>query len=164
MSTDQVYKVDTKSDHAQIVLNPFSIYILMGLAAMLLQKLLPLPSVLTGTIPRLIVAAIMLLNLIIGLAASKRMLAAKTSLNPHRPTTALVLSGPFRFTRNPLYLGLTAFYTGLMLVFELTWGLLLLPVVIWLITVWVILPEERYLEEKFGTEYINYKSRVRRWI
>ena len=164
MSTDHVYKIDTKSDHAHIILNPFLIYILLGLLAALLQKLLPLPSILTGTIPRMIVAAVMLINLIIGLAASRRMLAAKTSLNPHRPTTALVLSGPFRFTRNPLYLGLTVFYAGLMLVFDLMWGLILLPVVIWLITSWVIVPEERYLEQKFGTEYLAYKSRVRRWI
>ena len=164
MSTDQIYKTEPKSDHAQIVLNPFFIYILVGLFALLLQILLPLPSVLTGTMPRLIVAAIMLINLVIGLAASKRMLAAKTSLNPHRPTTALILSGPFRFTRNPMYLGLTVFYTGLMIVFDLTWGLLFLPIVIWLLTVWVIMPEEKYLERKFGAEYLDYKAKVRRWM
>jgi protein-S-isoprenylcysteine O-methyltransferase Ste14 len=164
MSTDQAYETDFKNDHAQIVLNPFFIYILLGITAVFLQRLLPLPAVLTGEIPRTIVAALMLANLLIGLAASRRMLSAKTSLNPHRPTTALVLSGPFRFTRNPLYLGLTVFYAGLMLVFQLTWGLILLPVVIWLITTWVIVPEETYLEGKFGREYLDYKSRVRRWI
>lgn len=164
MSTDQAYQMESKSDHPQIVLNPFFIYILMGLCAVLLQKLLPLPGVLTGAIPRTIVAATMVINLIIGLAAARGMLTAKTSLNPHRPTTALVLSGPFRFTRNPLYLGLTVFYAGLMLVFELTWGLLLLPIVVWLITIWVIVPEEKYLEQKFGADYLDYKARVRRWM
>ena len=156
--------MNAKSDHAQIILNPFFIYFLLALFAVLLQRFYPLPVVLTGAIPRMIVAAIMVSNLLIGLAAARGMLTAKTSLNPHRPTTALVLSGPFRFTRNPLYLGLTVFYAGLMLVFELTWGLLLLPIVIWLITTWVIVPEEKYLEQKFGMEYLNYKSRVRRWI
>lgn len=156
--------MNTKSEHAQIVLNPFLIYFLLALFAILLQRFLPLPAILIGTIPRTIVAAIMLINLAIGLTAARGMLTAKTSLNPHRPTTALVLSGPFRFTRNPLYLGLTVFYTGLMLVFELTWGLLFLPIIVWLITIWVIVPEEEYLEQKFGTDYLNYKSRVRRWI
>jgi len=156
--------MNSKKDHAQIVLNPFFIYILLALCAVLLQRFLPLPAVLTGQLPRMLVAAIMLINLMIGLAAARGMLTAKTSLNPRRPTTALVLSGPFRFTRNPLYLGLTVFYAGLMLVFELTWGLLLLPIVVWLITVWVIVPEEKYLEQMFGTEYVNYKTRVRRWI
>lgn len=156
--------MNSKEDHAQLVLNPFFIYFSLALAAVLLQKFLALPSVLTGQIPRLIVAAIMLVNLVIGLAAARGMLTARTSLNPNRPTTALVLSGPFRFTRNPLYLGLTVFYAGLMLVFELTWGLLFLPIVVWLITAWVIVPEEKYLEQKFGAEYLSYKSQVRRWI
>jgi protein-S-isoprenylcysteine O-methyltransferase Ste14 len=156
--------MNSKNDHAQIILNPFFIYILLALCAVLLQRLFPLPSILTGAIPRMTVAALMLINLLVGLAAARGMLTAKTSLNPNRPTTALVLSGPFRFTRNPLYLGLTVFYAGLMLVFELTWGLILLPIVLWLITAWVIVPEEKYLEQKFGPEYLNYKSRVRRWI
>lgn len=156
--------MNSKSDHAQIVLNPFFIYFLLALGAVSLQRFWPLAAVLTGQLPRVIVAMIMLVNLIIGLAAARGMLTAKTSLNPNRPTTALVSSGPFRFTRNPLYLGLTVFYAGLMIVFELTWGLLFLPIVVWLVTVWVIVPEEKYLEEKFGTEYLNYKSRVRRWI
>ena len=154
----------SKSDHAQIILNPFLIYFLLAFVAVLLQRFYPLPAILTGQVPRMLVAAIMVINLVIGLAAARGMLTAKTSLNPQRPTTALVLSGPFRFTRNPLYLGLTIFYAGLMLVFELTWGLLFLPIVVWLITVWVIVPEEKYLEQKFGTEYLHYKSRVRRWI
>lgn len=156
--------MNSKSDHAQIVLNPFFVYFLFALCAVLLQRFYPLPAIFTGQLPRVIVAMIMVINLIIGLTAARGMLTAKTSLNPNRPTTALVLSGPFRFTRNPLYLGLTAYYAGLMIIFELTWGLLLLPIVIWLITAWVIVPEEKYLEQKFGTEYLNYKSRVRRWI
>jgi len=154
----------SKSNHAQIILNPFLIYFLLAFVAVLLQRFYPLPAILTGQVPRMLVAAIMVINLVIGLAAARGMLTARTSLNPQRPTTALVLSGPFRFTRNPLYLGLTVFYAGLMLVFELTWGLLFLPIVVWLITVWVIVPEEKYLEQKFGTEYLHYKSRVRRWI
>lgn len=156
--------MDSKSDHAQIVLNPFLVYFLLASVAILLQRLFPLPAILTGQGSRIAVAVVMLINLIIGLAAARGMLAARTSLNPHRPTTALVLSGPFRFTRNPLYLGLTVFYAGLMLVFELTWGLLLLPVVVWLVTIWVIVPEEKYLEQKFGAAYLDYKSKVRRWI
>ena len=156
--------MNAKSDHAQIILNPFFVYFLMALCAILLQRFLPLPEVPLGQIPRTIVAVVMLANLGIGLAAARGMLTARTSLNPHRPTTALVLSGPFGFTRNPMYVGLTVFYMGLMLVFGLTWGLILLPAVIWLITIWVIVPEEKYLEQKFGADYLNYKSRVRRWV
>lgn len=114
--------MNSKSDHAQIILNPFLIYFFLAFVAVLLQRVYPLPAILTGQVPRMLVATIMVINLAIGLVAARGMLTAKTSLNPQRPTTALVLSGPFRFTRNPLYLGLTVFYAGLMLVFELTWG------------------------------------------
>jgi protein-S-isoprenylcysteine O-methyltransferase Ste14 len=106
----------------------------------------------------------MIINLVIGLPAVRGMLTAKTSLNPQQPTTALVLHGSYRISRNPMYFGLTLLYAGLAIFFQTAWGLVLLPVVIWLITIWVIVPEEKYLEQKFGADYFNYKATVRRWI
>ena len=155
--------MNTQNDRAHLVINPFLIYIAFGLCAIFLQKLLPLPFILQSS-ARIIGVAIMIINLIIGLPAVRNMFAAKTSPNPYRPTTALVFSGPYRFTRNPMYIGLTLLYAGLMMYLQLPWGLIFLPVVIWLITIWVIAPEEKYLEKKFGTDYLNYKSTVRRWI
>jgi protein-S-isoprenylcysteine O-methyltransferase Ste14 len=155
--------MNQKDDHAQITINPFLIYIFVALGAVLLQRFLPLPFI-EQSDARIIGVMIMIINIIIGLPAARKMLSAKTSLNPHRPTTALVFSGPYRFSRNPMYIGLTLLYAGLMVFFQITWGLLLLPFVIWLITIWVIIPEEKYLETKFGNEYLNYKSSVRRWV
>ena len=152
-----------KEDHAHVVINPFITYIGLGLCAVILQKLLPLPF-LSQTGASIVGVTIMIINLVFGLPAVMNMLAAKTSPNPHRPTTALVFSGPYRFSRNPMYIGLTLLYAGLMTYLRLPWGLILLPIVIWLITIWVIVPEENYLERKFGAEYLNYKSTVRRWI
>lgn len=155
--------MDTKNDRPRLVANPFLVYIGLGLCALLLQKLAPLPF-LAPSSARLIGLLIMITNLVIGLPAVRSMFAARTSPNPARPTTALVHSGPYRFSRNPMYIGLTLLYTGLMVIFRLPWGLVLLPIVIWLITNWVIVPEEKYLEQKFGEEYSSYKSAVRRWI
>ena len=155
--------MNQKDDHAQITINPFLIYIFVALGAVLLQRFLPLPFI-EQSAARILGVMIMIINIIIGLPAARKMLSAKTSLNPHRPTTALVFSGPYRFSRNPMYIGLTLLYAGLMVFFQITWGLLLLPFVIWLITIWVIIPEEKYLETKFGNEYLNYKSSVRRWV
>lgn len=152
-----------KEDHAHVVINPFIIYIGLGLCAVILQKLLPLPF-LSQPGASIVGVTIMIINLVFGLPAVMNMLAAKTSPNPHRPTTALIFSGPYRFSRNPMYIGLTLLYAGLMTYLRLPWGLILLPIVIWLITIWVIVPEENYLERKFGAEYVNYKSTVRRWI
>ena len=155
--------MNTQNDHVRLVINPFFVYIVFGLCAIFLQKFLPLPFIMQSS-ARIFGVIIMIINLIIGLIAIRNMFAAKTSPNPYRPTTALVFSGPYRFSRNPMYIGLTLLYAGLMTYFQLPWGLAFLPIVIWLITIWVIVPEEKYLEQKFGTEYLNYKSTVRRWI
>ena len=155
--------METTNENARVIVNPFFVYIILGLCAAFLQALLPLPFI-TASIARPLGAAILAGSMFIGLPAVRRMFILHTSPNPRQPATALVLSGPYRFTRNPMYIGLTLMYLGLALIFHLTWGLVLLPVVVWLITLWVIVPEEKYLEQKFGMEYISYKSKVRRWL
>lgn len=152
-----------KSDHAQVKVNPFLIYIAFVLISLALQKTIPLPFFEKNT-AQTIGAILVVSNLIAGLPALIGMIAARTSPNPNRPTTALVLSGTFRLSRNPMYIGLSLVYCGVNTILQLPWGLIFLPLVVWLLTVWVIIPEENYLEEKFGPEYLNYKSQVRRWI
>ena len=76
----------------------------------------------------------------------------------------IVNDGPFRYTRNPMYLSLLPFYVGGALLFQLPWAwVLLLPVFLGL-HFGVIVPEEKYLESKFGETYVRYKERVRRWL
>lgn len=89
---------------------------------------------------------------------------AGTPVDPHKSTTHIVTSGPFRFTRNPLYVSLTLLYLGLTLIFNLAWAMILLPLAVLILHNGVILREERYLAGKFGDEYLAYKSRVRRWL
>jgi protein-S-isoprenylcysteine O-methyltransferase Ste14 len=89
---------------------------------------------------------------------------AETTPNPTRPTTALVLHGPYRFTRNPMYVGLGLCYLGATLLVSSAWPLVLSPVLIVLVQRWVIAPEEAYLERRFGAEYRAYRARVRRWV
>jgi protein-S-isoprenylcysteine O-methyltransferase Ste14 len=91
-------------------------------------------------------------------------LRARTSPLPMRPTTALVGSGPYRWTRNPMYLAMLLVYLGAALLFDVTWALVLSPAVVALVNRLVIAREERYLEAKFGEEYRRYKARVGRWI
>jgi protein-S-isoprenylcysteine O-methyltransferase Ste14 len=87
-----------------------------------------------------------------------------TPPEPHKPTTALALDGPYRLTRNPMYLGMALVQGGLALAGNALWPLLALVPVIWVIRTQVIDREERYLEELFGGEYRTFKERVRRWI
>jgi protein-S-isoprenylcysteine O-methyltransferase Ste14 len=81
-----------------------------------------------------------------------------------RPTPSLVTDGPFRYTRNPGYLGGAMIYGGIASLTNALWVILLLPVMVLMMQHKVIKREERYLERKFGEEYLRYKARVRRWI
>ena len=155
--------MEQKTNHASVVVNPFVIYLGLAIVAILLQKILPL-SFMSEISARVLGVSLLILNLGFGLPALRGMLQAKTSPNPNRPTTSLVLSGVYRLTRNPMYVGLTLVFAGLLIYFQVSWGLLFVPLVVWLITNWVIVPEEKYLGEKFGEEYLQYKSKVRRWI
>ncbi|MDQ2669363.1 MAG: isoprenylcysteine carboxylmethyltransferase family protein [Gemmatimonadota bacterium] len=89
---------------------------------------------------------------------------ARTAVMPHLPARRLVTSGPYRFTRNPMYLGLTIAYAGIALLIDTAWPLIVLPLVLALLVRVVIRREERYLEHAFGGEYREYCRRVGRWI
>jgi protein-S-isoprenylcysteine O-methyltransferase Ste14 len=96
--------------------------------------------------------------------ALRRFRRAGTAAEPWRPSTALVTDGVYRFTRNPIYLGLALLYLGLALAIDSVLALLLLAPLLALVQVGVIGREERYLEGKFGDEYRRYMASVRRWI
>jgi len=88
---------------------------------------------------------------------------AGTNVNPERPATTLVTAGPFRFIRNPMYLGFPLILAGVSLAGGLEWGLVLIPL-LWLsLHFFVVRREERYLLGKFGEPYAQYCRRVRRW-
>jgi protein-S-isoprenylcysteine O-methyltransferase Ste14 len=89
---------------------------------------------------------------------------ADTSSNPYKPVKHIATEGPFRYTRNPGYLSMAMIYTGIASLANALWAILLLPGALLVIQRGVIEREERYLERKFGEEYLRYKARVRRWI
>jgi protein-S-isoprenylcysteine O-methyltransferase Ste14 len=89
---------------------------------------------------------------------------ARTPVEPWQQPTALVADGPYRLTRNPMYLGLTSVLLGFALWLGSTTPLLVIPAFMWVITRNFIQREERWLEEQFGAAYRSYKARVRRWI
>jgi protein-S-isoprenylcysteine O-methyltransferase Ste14 len=97
-------------------------------------------------------------------SAMRRFKRAGTSMVPMRPSTAIVTSGPYRFTRNPMYLGMAALYLALAFGLGVIWAVVILPLVLLAVDRLVIAREERYLEAKFGDEYRGYKRRVRRWL
>jgi protein-S-isoprenylcysteine O-methyltransferase Ste14 len=89
---------------------------------------------------------------------------AGTSVRPDRPTATLVTDGPYRFSRNPVYLALTLMYAGIALIANSLWALLMLFPVTLTMSRFVIRREEKYLARTFGEEYEHYQMNVRRWI
>jgi protein-S-isoprenylcysteine O-methyltransferase Ste14 len=88
----------------------------------------------------------------------------RTPVLPIRPARQIVTSGPYRFTRNPMYVGLTFAYFGLALLVNWAWPIVFLPVVLVVMNVVVIEQEERYLQSAFPDTYGPYSQRVRRWL
>jgi protein-S-isoprenylcysteine O-methyltransferase Ste14 len=150
-------------DNPGVIAPPPLIYAGPLAVGLLLSRVFPVKL-----LPR--VVALSLGSLCIGIAsmlirsAFGEMRRANTSANPTQPVTALVTEGPFRYTRNPLYMSLTLLYAGIALIANAVWALLLLPAVLLIINRGVIDREERYLEHKFGEQYLNYKAKVRRWL
>jgi protein-S-isoprenylcysteine O-methyltransferase Ste14 len=91
---------------------------------------------------------------------------AKTTLNPHTPeaSTQMVNSGPFRFTRNPMYLGLVLLLLGVCVYLANPLTLIAVAALVTYLTRFQVLPEERRLLERFGEQYACYARTVRRWI
>ena len=106
----------------------------------------------------------MAVGLTIIAAAILQMRRAKTNVEPWKPTTAIIDTGLYGISRNPIYAAMALVYLGVALLFNSFW--FLPPFILVLLTIHyaVILREEAYLERKFGAEYLSYKNRVRRWL
>ncbi|MDO5506161.1 MAG: isoprenylcysteine carboxylmethyltransferase family protein [Pseudoxanthomonas suwonensis] len=89
---------------------------------------------------------------------------AQTAIMPHKAASRLVTSGPYRHSRNPMYVCLVAMQLGLCLIYNTPWPALLLPLVILLLQRRIILREERHLIDTFGQDYLDYCARVGRWL
>jgi protein-S-isoprenylcysteine O-methyltransferase Ste14 len=102
--------------------------------------------------------------LLLGFGALFRFRRAGTNPEPWRPTTAIVRDGVYRFTRNPMYLGMALLYAAIAVAADSAVALIFLVPLLVVIRYGVIAREERYLEAKFGDEYRRYQASVRRWL
>jgi protein-S-isoprenylcysteine O-methyltransferase Ste14 len=156
---------DLGQDNAGVRFPPPLIYLIVLIAGFAAEPLAGLRTFGIGRWP-LIGAGMVLVAAGVAVASAAIALFGRvgTERKPWRTTTAIVTDGPYRFTRNPTYVGLTLIYAGLALAFDGPVALILLPVVVVIIRVYVIAREERYLAAKFGEAYLDYKRRVRRWL
>jgi protein-S-isoprenylcysteine O-methyltransferase Ste14 len=136
------------------------VFVIVGLV---FGELLPIPIPFPAWM-RIAGLLVTLGGLVLGLSAVTAMRRAGTPVDPRTPSTKIVAGGPFRFSRNPIYLSFLAMVAGAPLMFGSYWGLALAPVALDAYTRLVIEREEAFLECKFGQIYLEYKARVRRWL
>lgn len=155
---------DNAADHAHVLIPPPLAWALAFFAALGLDRLYPL-RFLPPNVPRLALGgAVLLAGFALALWAAGTFRRAGTGIVPHKPSTALVARGPYRFTRNPIYLGMFIGQAGFALGFDSLWMLVLLAPFYLVIRYGVVRREEAYLARKFGEAYRAYQSRVRRWL
>ncbi len=154
---------DDPQDIPGVIAPPPLIYAGALAVGLLLQGAFP-TKFLPRAVARVVGAILIGIAGVVVTSAIREMRRADTPVNPTEPTRALVVEGPFRFTRNPLYLSLTLLYAGIASFVNALWAMLLLPVVLIVMNRAVIDREELYLERKFGEQYVSYKKGVRRWL
>jgi protein-S-isoprenylcysteine O-methyltransferase Ste14 len=114
-----------------------------------------------GTIAGLVLLAAGVALVVAGAGTFRR---ARTGIHPRTPATSIVTTGPYRLTRNPMYVGMTLVTLGVALLANTAWILATLPIVLALLVRLVIRREEAYLRRTFPAEYGAYAARVRRWL
>jgi len=145
------------------VFRPPLIYLASIVAGLAFQWMWPRP-VLSGVGPGLLGGVLVVVALLVFAASVQRFRTAGTPVPARKPTTAIVRTGPYRFSRNPIYLAFSLLQLGIALWVNSWWLVATLAAAVGLIHYAVVPREERYLEARFGTEYLNYKGSVRRWL
>ena len=157
--------MENKKDHPGIYVPPPIVFVLTFLAAVFIQKKAPINDSLFHQLPTKIVGAgFLVIALFFLLRSLRQFFLSKNTLVTIMPTNSLQTNGIYNITRNPMYIGLAILYLGISCLIGNWWNILLFPLLLLLIQEYMIKREEKYLERRFGQEYLDYKSKVRRWL
>jgi protein-S-isoprenylcysteine O-methyltransferase Ste14 len=153
-----------ENDSADIRIPP-PIFFFISLAfGLLLEYFLPI-DINIPQVPRAIFGSIfIIISGYFAVSAFVVLINNKTTFDTSKSTTKIVTKGSFRISRNPLYFSLLLLLFGIAVIFFSIWLFLMVPVLYIVLLFKAVKPEERYLTQKFGKEYLEYSSKVRRWV
>jgi protein-S-isoprenylcysteine O-methyltransferase Ste14 len=152
------------TDTPNVVIHPPVAWALAFVVGVGAGWLYPLPFV-PAPVPRgWVGGGVFAVGFVLAIWAIVTMRKAGTRIETHKPATTIVADGPYRVTRNPIYVGMFLGQTGLAIGFDSLWVLATLAPFYLVIRYGVIAREESYLERRFGAVYLGYRSRVRRWV
>jgi protein-S-isoprenylcysteine O-methyltransferase Ste14 len=159
----RTHMANDERDNPGIRVPPPLIYLGPLVAGLLLNRRLQVPFLSRG-VARVLGWPLVGGGMALAVWFARTIHGADTTLRTDKPVSILVQEGPFRYSRNPGYLSLAMIYAGIATLRNALWAILLLPLALFVIQREVIEREERYLERTFGEEYLDYKTRVRRWV
>lgn len=152
-------------DHAGVRVPPPLIFLGLTLLGPVADRLLDLePLAIARPLQIALVLGLVGAGLAIVLAAILRFARAGTRIEPWAPSSAIVSDGIYRFTRNPMYVGMALVMLGLAVILESWAALAMVAVAVIAVDRFVVRREEAYLQGKFGGAYLAYRNRVRRWL
>lgn len=145
------------------LIRPPLVYLISIVTGLLIQRAAPLPFV-PRTLAVPLGAFLILVAIVLFANSVWKFRTAGTPVPARKPTTVMVRTGPYSFSRNPIYLAFSLFQLGIAIWINSLWLLATLVVAVALIDYVVIPKEEHYLERRFGAQYLDYKASVRRWL
>lgn len=157
--------MENKKDHPGIYVPPPLVYALTFLVAMFIQKKVPInDSLFHQQLTKIVGVGLLMIALFFLLRSLRQFVLSKNTLVTIMPANSLQTNGIYNITRNPMYLGLAIVYLGISCLIGNWWNIILLPFLLLIIQQYMINREEKYLERRFGQVYLDYKSKVRRWL
>jgi protein-S-isoprenylcysteine O-methyltransferase Ste14 len=152
------------TDNSNVIVHPPIAWGLAFVAGLGLGWIYPLAFLPTGVPGVWVGGGVFAVGFVLAISAIISFRKGDTPVQTHKPTRGIVTRGPYRFTRNPIYIGMFLGQTGLAIGFDNLWMLITLVPFYLVIRFGVVAREEAYLERKFGESYLSYKKRVGRWI
>ena len=157
-------ETDTNDRPSIFLPPPLIFFVFLGIG-FLLDYLFPFTLFRLPSSPRIICSGILLVTSgYLALGSIIVLLRNQTPFDPSKPTLKIVRQGPFRFSRNPMYLALLVLLAGVAVFTGSIWMCLAVPALVLVLDVGAVRPEEEYLERNFGGRYLEYKAKVRRWL
>jgi len=157
--------MENKKDHPGIYVPPPIVYALTFLVAVFIQKKLPIDdSLFHLQLAKIVGTGLLIIALFFLIRSLRQFFLSKNTLVTIMAANSLQTNGIYNITRNPMYLGLAIVYLGISCLIGNWWNIILFPLLLLLIQEYMIKREEKYLERRFGQAYLDYKSKVRRWI
>ena len=153
----------SSQDHPGVRIPPPLIFFVMAVAAGVADRLLPL-SIGIGTMALYVGGAVVLIAILSIMYIARIFQKLETEIEPWKTTSRIIKSGPYRISRNPVYMLASGVPVGVGLAIDTYWGLIFGVIALWVVYHTAVKKEEKYLAEKFGQEYLEYKARVRRWL